>query len=179
MTLDKCDIPVLRFVTSRFVATGSSRETACGLFVCKEGNMEMRKKTEEVLDANGLTPEQEMYCRARLVGQTPPQAYRDAYPEKSENTSYTASKKLEEFSRIRERIQALRDMTEEQLVAGCDEIKAVLSQILLDESRPDGVRLKAGDQLTRMLGGYNDKLEVSGEFGVQEKRDALSDLLDG
>lgn len=139
----------------------------------------LRKQTEEQLDANGLTPQQEMYCRARLVGRTPSQAYRDANPEASTGYEYVAGRKLEEMERIKERIQALRDMTEAQVVVGCDEIKAELTRIFLDEDRPDGVRLKAGDQLTRMIGGYRDKIEVAGEFSMQEKMDALSDLLDG
>lgn len=141
--------------------------------------MGRKAEADQPLDANGLTAQQEMYCRARLVGRTPAQAYQDAYPEKSETYGYVAGKKMDEMQRIKERIQALRDMTEEQVVAGCDEIKAELTRIFLDESRPDGVRLKAGDQLTRMLGGYRDKIEVSGEFSIQEKKDALSDLLDG
>lgn len=136
-------------------------------------------RVEEPLDENGLTKDQEMYCRARLAGLTPSQAYREAYPDKSESYSYVAGKKMDEMDRIRQRIQALRDMTEEQLVVGCEEIKAELTSIFLDTDRPDGVRLKAGDQLTRMLGGYRDKLEVSGQFGIQETEDALSGLLDG
>ena len=141
--------------------------------------MPRRSDADAPLDKNGLTPQQEMYCRARLVGRTPSQAYRDAYPEKAAGYEYTAGKKMDEMQRIKDRIQALRDMTEEEVVVGCDEIKAELTRIFLDESRPDGVRLKAGDQLTRMLGGYRDKLEVSGEFSIEEKKTALSDLLDG
>lgn len=141
--------------------------------------MGRKAEADQPLDKNGLTPQQEMYCRARLVGRTPSQAYRDSHPDACANYEYVAGKKMDEMQRIKERIQALRDMTEEQVVAGCDEIKAELTRIFLDESRPDGVRLKAGDQLTRMLGGYRDKIEVSGEFSIQEKKDALSDLLDG
>ena len=138
-----------------------------------------KKPIEEVLDANGLTPEQEAFCRARAAGQTAPQAYRTANPDKSEGYSYKAGKELDDMEKIRIRIQSLRDQLSENLIVELEEIKADLTRIATDPTRPDGVRLKAYDQITRMLGGYDDRLNVSGEFGFKEREDALSDLLDG
>lgn len=138
-----------------------------------------KNPTEDMLDENGLTQAQEAYCRARAAGLTSPQAYRVANPDKSEGYSYKAGKDLDEMEKIRHRIASLRNQVSENLITELEEIKADLTRIATDENRPDGVRLKAYDQLTRMIGGYRDKIEVSGQFGVQETKDALSDLLDG
>lgn len=134
---------------------------------------------KEALDENGLTADQEAYCRARAAGLTPAQAYRNANPDASANYEYVAGKKLDDLEKVRLRIQSLRSQISDNLIVELEEIKADLTRIATDENRPDGVRLKAYDQITRMIGGYRDKLEVSGQFGVKETEDALSGLLDG
>lgn len=133
----------------------------------------------EALDDNGLTPAQEAYCRARAAGITPTDAARIARPDASYATARNTGKGYEDLEKVRARIASLRSQVSENLITELEEIKADLTRIATDESRPDSVRLKAYDQLTRMNGGYRDKIELSGEFGVQDKKDALSDLLDG
>lgn len=137
-----------------------------------------KQTTEEMLDENGLTPQQEAYCRSRAAGRTPGEAYRDAHGDDVLNPSGKA-KEYDDLDKIRLRIQSLRDQVSENLIVELEEIKADLTKIATDESRPDGVRLKAYDQITRMIGGYRDRLEVTGQFGIQETENALSGLLDG
>lgn len=139
-----------------------------------------KQPTEEMLDENGLTAEQEAFCRARAAGLRTTEAYRTATREDvSYQTAVNRGKGYEDLEKVRLRIQSLRDQVAENLIVELEEIKADLTKIATDENRPDGVRLKAYDQITRMIGGYRDKLEVSGQFGIQETEDALSGLLEG
>ena len=139
----------------------------------------MARKQDEPLDENGLTAAQEAYCRARAAGSTPTDAARMAEPEVSYQTAAKHGKDYEDLEKVRHRIASLREQVSQNLITELEEIKADLTRIATDENRPDGVRLKAYDQLTRMIGGYRDKIELSGEFGIEEKKTALSDLLDG
>lgn len=130
------------------------------------------------LDENGLTPEQEAYCRSRAAGRTGSEAYRDAHGDTISNPS-VKSKEYDDLEKVRLRIKSLREQVTEDLIVELEEIKADLTKIATDENRPDGVRLKAYDQITRMIGGYRDKLEVAGQIGIRDTEDALSGLLDG
>lgn len=132
--------------------------------------------TEEMLDENGLTAAQEAYCRSRAAGRTANEAYRDAHGDDATNVTVKA-REYDDLDKVRLRIKSLRDQVSENLIVELEEIKADLTKIATDENRPDGVRLKAYDQITRMIGGYQDRLEVSGQFGVQERVDALSALM--
>jgi len=134
--------------------------------------------TEEMLDENGLTVAQEAYCRSRAAGRTANEAYRDAHGEDVSNVTVKA-REYEDLDKVRLRIKSLRDQVSENLIVELEEIKADLTKIATDENRPDGVRLKAYDQITRMIGGYQDRLDISGSFGIKETEDALSGLLEG
>ena len=136
-------------------------------------------KTEELLDANGLTAAQEAYCRSLAAGLAPLDAVRGAEPGVSYQTARKRSKDYEELEKIKLRIQSLRDQVDQELIVNMADIKADLTRIATDEKRPDGVRLKAYDMIIRAEGGYDDRLTLNGDFSIQEKRDALSDLLDG
>lgn len=132
---------------------------------------------DEPLDGNGLTAAQEAYCRSRVAGRTPTEAYRDAHGGAVPNVSNRA-KGYEDLEKVRIRIQSLRDQVTQNLITELEEIKADLTRIATDENRPDGVRLKAYDQLTRMIGGYTDRIEVAATMGVQETEDKLMGLLE-
>ena len=154
-----------------------------GVFVCPEKDEGMARtakpRIEEPLDENGLTAAQEAYCRARAAGSTPTDAARAAEPSSSYQTAYNRGKDYEDLEKVRNRIASLREQVTQNLITELEEIKADLTRIATDENRPDGVRLKAYDQLTRMIGGYRDKIEVAQTLGVQETEDKLTGLLDG
>jgi len=137
-----------------------------------------KSTTEEMLDENGLTAAQEAYCRSRAAGRTANEAYRDAHGDDATNVTVKA-REYDDLDKIRLRIKSLRDQVSENLIVELEEIKADLTKIATDENRPDGVRLKAYDQITRMIGGYQDRLDISGSFGIKETEDALSGLLEG
>lgn len=73
----------------------------------------------------------------------------------------------------------MRAAAEAGAIADIHQIQADVAAIALDEDKPDGVRLKAYDQLTRMQGGYKDGIDVrtSGAIGVDVRRSALADVL--
>lgn len=136
-----------------------------------------KEQAEEPLDENGLTAAQEAYCRSRAAGRAPIDAARDASPGVSYQVAKNRSDGYEALEKVRIRIQGLRDQVTENLIVELGEIKADLTRIATDENRPDGVRLKAYDQITRMLGGYQDRLEVSKTPGVEEIENKLAGLL--
>ena len=138
-----------------------------------------KQPTEEMLDENGLTAAQEAYCRARAAGSTVSEAARVAEPDATYQTAVNHGKGFEDLEKVRYRIASLREQVSQNLITELEEIKADLTRIATDENRPDGVRLKAYDQLTRMIGGYRDKIEVAQTLGVQETEDKLTGLLDG
>lgn len=130
-------------------------------------------------DNNKLTPAQERYCRNRAAGMVQADAYRKANKgsQASKKSQCEIASRQERLQKIQDRIAELREQAAAGAIMQAQEIQAELAGMAADTSRPDGVRLKALDQLTRMQGGYNDALRVSAGLTVDDRAAALADIL--
>lgn len=128
---------------------------------------------------NGLTAVQEKYCRERAKGKTQEQAYRASHPDSraSNKSQAEIACRTERKEIIQKRLAELQDMVDAGLLPTLEQIQMDLMKIAEDESKPEGVRLKAYDQLTRMRGGYRDRVEVDAGVSMDGFKSALSDLL--
>ena len=131
------------------------------------------------IDKNKLTPAQEKYCRARAEGMLQAEAYRKSRPHSraTRKTQQEEASKQERLEKIQKRIAELREQAAAGAIMQAQEIQAELAGMASDTSKPDGVRLKALDQLTRMQGGYNDAVRVSAGITVDDRAAALADIL--
>lgn len=131
--------------------------------------------------ANGLTDKQEKFCQERAKGKTQLDAYKTAYDGKSsDSVQTTKAYELSKIDKIKNRIAELQKQVDAGAIYSLNQIQAELANMAGDEERPDGVRLKAFDQLTRMQGGYTDngQITVSGSIGLSQLSDSISDLLE-
>lgn len=110
-----------------------------------------------------LTGKQEAYCQNRAAGMPQTEAYNAAYDRSNgtQKSRYEQASRLEANSKIASRIAKLRRQTEEQAILDREAITALLSSIALDDSRSDGIRLKATEQLNRMQGSYTERHDVT------------------
>lgn len=65
--------------------------------------------------------------------------------------------RLERQSKVKARIDALKDLTAHTAALTREDIAASLADIAADTSKSDGIRLKAFDQLSRIIGAYDDR----------------------
>ena len=130
-------------------------------------------------DKTGLTPAQERYCRARAAGMSQADAHKVANKDSvaTRETHRTEGAAQERIEAVRRHIEELREQARQGAVMELREIQADLARIASDTSKPDGVRLKAYDQLTRMQGGYTDGVSVQADITVSDRREALRDIL--
>ena len=110
-------------------------------------------------DKNGLTPKQEKYAQARAQGMTQRQAYKEAFkpPKMTDKSLDEAACRLDNTYKVNSRIQALKELTANTAALNREDIAAALSDIAADTSKSDGIRLKALDQLSRVIGAYDDR----------------------
>lgn len=130
--------------------------------------------------ADVLTAKQEAYCIARAMGKDRMEAYKAYCPntKASKGTMYANTSRLEKLEKIQNRIAELQAIAVADAIPSIQQIQADLVTIATDESRPDAIRLKAYDQLTRMKGGYNDTISVENKLTLKERKGALSDLIE-
>lgn len=130
---------------------------------------------------HNLTAAQEKYCRERAKGKTQAEAYRAANKgsEATKKTQAESACRMEKMEKIRKRIEELQAQVDAGLIPTLEQIQTDVANMAADESRPDAIRLKAYDQLTRMRGGYKDTLSVSAGVSIDDRRAALADLLPG
>ena len=86
---------------------------------------------------------------------------------------------MESNELLQKRIADLQKQVEAGLILDLEQIQTMISGMAADPDRPDAIRLKAADQLTRMRGGYKDTLSVSAGVSIDDRRAALADLLPG
>ena len=110
-------------------------------------------------DANGLTAKQEKYAQARAQGLTQRQAYKTSHEgiTQADKTIDENACRLERQSKVKARIDALKDLTAHTAALTREDIAASLADIAADTSKSDGIRLKAFDQLSRIIGAYDDR----------------------
>lgn len=137
--------------------------------------------TREVKNSYGLTLEQERYCMERVKNKSPREAYKAATTDTDVSSQAAALRgnRLEKLEAVQRRLTELQALVNAKAIASAQQIQADLFLIASDESVPTGTRLKAYDQLARMLGAYKDGLTVSGQsvLTIADKREALRALL--
>lgn len=120
----------------------------------------------------------EKYCQARADGLSQRKAYQASHPgtkAKPEAQDAIASR-LERDVKIKQRIDELKRRAAAGLILSRDEIAADLATMASDDSRPDYIRLKAYDQLSRVVGAYDDHAQVDVRAVVLTAEDKASAL---
>lgn len=129
----------------------------------------------------GLTLEQERYCIERVKNKSPREAYKAATTEVdvSPQAAAVRGSKFEKLDAVQKRLTELQALVNAKAIASAQQIQADLFLIASDESIPTGTRLKAYDQLARMLGAYKDGMTISGQsvLTIEGKREGLKALL--
>lgn len=131
-----------------------------------------------------LTPMQEKYCQNRaLKGMRKTPAYRAAgysANKKNKQVDAIAAFQLEKQEKIRNRIEELNSLAAAGMILNRDQLAAKLTDMVIDDSKPDGIQLKAADQLSRITGMYNDNsnMAIINNISIGDKQAYLRDLLD-
>lgn len=128
-----------------------------------------------------MTAAQRDYCRRRAEGATQRTAYREsiAKPDiKIESLDQSAAR-LERMEAVKSKIEYYRQLADHAGQMETADIASMLAEMASDDTRPDGIRLKAADQLTRIRGGYTDGLRVDVHGASGDRVDALMRLLKG
>lgn len=86
---------------------------------------------------------------------------------------------MEANDKVMGRIRYYQQRAAEGAILDARGMQAIQAEMAQDDTRPDGVRLKAMDQLARLQGAYKDGIDVrtSGAIGVDVRRSALADVL--
>lgn len=140
-----------------------------------------RKKS---IERGELSPANEKYCQARADGLSQRQAYdvsRPASAATGKSKDEIASR-IESDIKIQSRIDELKRRAAAGLILDRDSLAAMLADMAADTSRSDGIRLKAADQLSRIIGAYEDRQTVDVRAAVltaSDKADALRGFLSG
>ena len=127
-----------------------------------------------------LTPLQERYCQNRVKGLGKTAAYRAAGYSQNKNPKIdnVAAVQLEKSALVKERIEYLNSLAAAGMILNRDQIAAKLTDMSLDDSKPDGVQLKALDQLSKVTGIYNDSnITLATQINITDKQSAIVDSL--
>lgn len=130
---------------------------------------------------SGLTFKREKFAKGLAAGMTQVAAYRAAYNASgNQATDIPEASRLAHLDEIKARLAELQAQADAGAVANLEQIAADLYRIAGDESKPDGVRLKAYDQLIKMQGGYTDNYNISarGSIGIAGIEDTIADMLE-
>lgn len=151
------------------------------LYEDREGVRDMLKARSLKKNDMGLSERHEAYCLARAQGKDPADAYLETVAQKpglSRNNASIMACKLERLDAIKARLQMLQEQAEEQALMKTAQIQAKLTEIATDDSQPAAVQLKALDQLAKMQGAYNEKVEVRATITMSDKEEAARRLLE-
>ena len=140
-----------------------------------------RKKS---IERGELSPANEKYCQARADGMSQRKAYQASRPDSkaSPEAADVIACRIESDDKIALRIEELKRRAAAGLILTRDEIAADLATMASDTSRSDGIRLKAYDQLSRIVGAYEDRQNVTISGAIltgKDKADAIRDFLSG
>lgn len=130
-----------------------------------------------------LTPKQEKYCQNRaLKGMGKTAAFRAAgysVNKKDKQVDAIAAHNIEKKEKIRNRIEELNSLAAAGMILNRDQLAAKLSDMAVDDNKPDGIQLKAADQLARITGLYNDgnNMTIVNQVNIQDKQSAILDSL--
>jgi len=135
-------------------------------------------------DKNGLTPKREAYCQARAAGKSQRKAYKESHSDdKSSDKSIDENAcRLETDIKVISRIEQIKARTAQGLQLTRDDIAAQLADIASDTDKSDSIRLKAYDQLARVIGAYEDRALVDVRavvLSAEDKSRAIREYLTG
>lgn len=130
-----------------------------------------------------LTPKQEKYCQNRAFkGMGKVAAYRAAGYARNKDPRIDCTNAIREEKKehIKARIEYLNSLAASGMILNRDQLAAKLSDMVLDDTKPDGIQLKAADQLSRITGLYNDHtmIGIVNNISIDDKQAYLRDLLD-
>lgn len=129
----------------------------------------------------GLTDQHEAYCQLRAQGVARTDAYRQAVsttPDLSDNSARVLSYRLERLDKIRARLAMLQEQAEAQALMTTQDIQAKLTEIATDEDQPVAAQLKAMDQLAKIQGAYETKIELTTTITLSDKEAAAKALIE-
>lgn len=140
-----------------------------------------RKKS---IERGELSPANEKYCQARADGLSQRQAYDASRPASAATgkSKDEIASRIESDIKVQSRIDELKRRAAAGLILDRDSLAAMLADMAADTSRSDGIRLKAADQLSRIIGAYEDRSTVDVRAAVltaSDKADALRGFLSG
>lgn len=129
-----------------------------------------------------LTPLQERYCQNRVKGMGKTAAYRAAgYAQNKLNPKIdnVNAIKVDSKEKVRERINYLNSLAESGMILNREQIAAKLTDMSLDETKPDGIQLKALDQLSKVTGLYTDQTNIGivNQINIDDKLSAIVESL--
>lgn len=128
-----------------------------------------------------LTEKQKRYCENRaLKGMSKAGSYRAAGYASNKNKQIDSNNAitLEKQAHIKERINYLNNLAAKGMILNRDQIAAKLTDMSLDDSKPDGIQLKALDQLSKVTGVYADSGNlVVNQININDKHSAIIDSL--
>lgn len=119
-----------------------------------------------------LNARQEKYCEGRAAGLSRSKAYKAAgyCPQGTRRTAEVNATRMDTESpaatALRLRIEELRSRAAETAILSRDDRLRLLSELATDEAVKPQDRLRAADQLSRMCGDYNDRLQIEGQTAV-------------
>lgn len=119
-----------------------------------------------------LNARQEKYCEGRAAGLSRSKAYKAAgySPNGSTVTAEQSAHRLDTesaaASMVRLRIEELRSRNAETAILSREDRLRLLSELATDEDVKPQDRIRAADQIARMCGDYNDRLQIDGGAAV-------------
>lgn len=140
----------------------------------------MKARGEQAVNKYGLTEKQEAYCQLRAQGVKQTDAYKEAYarPGTSDAACRAGAAKVERLAQIQARLAILREQAEAQALMDTATIQAKLTEIATDENQPVSAQLKAMDQLAKIQGAYETKVEVTARVTMDEREEAARRLME-
>lgn len=117
-----------------------------------------------------LTPKQEKFVQGIIEGMSQADAYRSAYSTKNmaDKTIWENASRLMSDSKVKARVQELRDKVMTPSIMSAQERLAWLTSIVMSDEESTADRLKASDQMNKMQGQYVQKVEadVKSEYTI-------------
>ena len=120
-----------------------------------------------------LTPKQETFAQKIIEGMSQADAYRSAYScaRMSDKTIWENASRLMADSKVKARVQELRDRIAAESVMSAQERLEWLTRLVQDEEQITPDKLKAIDIMNKMTGEYVTKVE--GSLSVTKLDDLL------
>lgn len=110
-----------------------------------------------------LTPKQEQFAQSIVSGMSQADAYRSAYSTKrmADKTIWENASRLMADSKVKARVQELRDKIATEAVMSAQERLEWLSEAIQSEGVAINDKLKAIDIMNKMQGEYTQKVQAN------------------